>query len=259
MNVKMSYWDRTDWDRGSQVILSKVSEDSMTIPRDKDIPDWGNTRTGRKNAEPALAWETEGWDINAACLHSQQAFPLPPAVLIYFLALPSPLLSPTCHSIPFPLLHLLTSCPKHMGMRNKQGDHVAVSKGMGCSEGWQVRWRAEQGQALGAADPTIALLHLETFLAVSWPTFHFAWFWLIAAWVLIQRKCIKQIVKFHKEKMKTKASQLIYEGKRTCWGERILNRHPIKIWIHGLSACNHHQVMLISKHSAQVLPSKSKK
>lgn len=59
----------------------------MHSPSEKDIPDRGNTSMVREKSEPKLAWETYGWDINAVCLHSQQAFPLPPAAVIYFLAL----------------------------------------------------------------------------------------------------------------------------------------------------------------------------
>lgn len=36
-----------------------------------------------------------------------------------------------------------------------------------------------------------------------------------------------------------------------------INSHPIKILIHRLSLSNHHQVMLISMNSSQVLPYKS--
>lgn len=56
-----------------------------------------------------------------------------------------------------------------------------------------------------------------------------------------------------------KKSQIIYKGKRKCLKKRILNSHPIKILIHRLSLSNHHQVMLISMNSSQMLPCKNKK
>lgn len=55
----------------------------------EETPAWA-----RKKPEPKVAGETEGWDINAACLCSQQAFPQPPAALNLFSCSVVPLPSP---------------------------------------------------------------------------------------------------------------------------------------------------------------------
>lgn len=132
INVKMAHWDRTHGCGCHRWFLSGVLEDSVTISSDKDIPGLGNASTVRKSAEST---DTGLGDIRLGykCSLSPLSAGLPTASCCshLFSCIATPLLSPTCFSIPFPCLHLLTSCPKHMGMRNQLGwwgggEHVAV-------------------------------------------------------------------------------------------------------------------------------------
>lgn len=69
-------------------------------------------------------------------------------------------------------------------------------------------------------NPMIAFCHLETFLAVPWPTLCFAkWFWRIARDVLIQRKkassrLSSSLNRKKKERMPKRKSPIIYKGER---------------------------------------------
>lgn len=111
--------------------------------------------------------------------------------------------------------------------------------------------------SVGVWNPMTDFLHLETSLAVPWPTSCFAkWFWLIASSVLIQRKYIKSSSSINERE---KNHRLFTKEKENVWKKKILNSHPIKILIHRLSLSNHHQVTLISINSSQMLPYKNKK
>lgn len=93
---------------------------------------------------------------------------------------------------PFPLLHLLTSCPKHMG--------TEMSERASCkSVGGEVYCRSGR-EGEGHRNDMTGGLETPWLLSFTWKPFllfhgqHHVlpkWFWLIASLVLIQRKYIK--------------------------------------------------------------------
>lgn len=204
----------------------------------------GDIRLGYKCSLSPLS---AGLPTASCCSHLFSCFAIPCA--------PKPAITS-----PFPLLHLLTSCPQHMGTWDKRVSKLQTGKGRGVVQ--ERGWRAQEWQAWGPGNPVTAFLHLETFLAVPWPTSCFAkWFWLMASLVLIQRKYIKPSSSLNERKKKKKPHRLFTKEKENVWKKKILKKKkdPIKILIHRLSLSNHHQVMLISMNSSQMLPYKDEK
>lgn len=99
---------------------------------------------------------------------------------------------------PFPLLPLLTSCPKHMGMGDERGSKLQISRERGVLQERQRGRRAQEWHDRGPGYPMTAFLHLKTFLAVPWPTSRFAQMILTDSVLSADSKEIYKVVKFSK-------------------------------------------------------------